>query len=90
MTAIREGVTTPSQTTGLEDDVRERIEAALHHRAAAAECDVAHINVVTTGTKVVLSGQARTREDRALAETRAWGTPGVTDVRNEIEVTECL
>ena len=72
----------------LAAEVRCRIQEALRQRATLAARDAGLIEVTTVGDDVLLRGCAHSRSDRALAETMAWGTPGVRTVTDEIEVTE--
>jgi osmotically-inducible protein OsmY len=72
----------------LATEIRRRIQEALRQRAALATRDAGLIEVTTVGDDVILRGCAYSRGDRALAETMAWGTPGVEKVRDEIEVTK--
>ncbi|MAM37735.1 BON domain-containing protein (plasmid) [Sphingobium naphthae] len=44
------------------------------------------IDVRVEGSTVYLSGAAKTPHERQVAAATAWAAPGVTDVRNEIEV----
>ncbi|MEB0059722.1 MULTISPECIES: BON domain-containing protein [unclassified Variovorax] len=63
--------------------VKSDIEAALKRRANA---DAASIAVTVNGTKVTLSGTARSWSDRELAVAAAWAAPGVYNVQDDIAV----
>jgi osmotically-inducible protein OsmY len=65
------------------DDVKEKIEQALKR---AAEREARRINVETSGTRVVLSGEVRSFAELRDAKGAAWGAPGVTEVEDHLVV----
>jgi osmotically-inducible protein OsmY len=65
-------------------DVRDKIEAAFKR---SAEIDARRISVAATGSKVVLSGQVRSWEERREAERAAWAAPGVSYVDDRLTIT---
>lgn len=65
------------------DDLKEEIEAAFKRLAAL---DATGIQIEMSGGEVVLRGTVRTWAEREEAERVAWSAPGVTAVRNEIQV----
>jgi osmotically-inducible protein OsmY len=65
------------------DLVQQKIENALRRNA---EVEASHIRVSIDGSKVTLRGQVRTWFERSVAENAAWAAPGVTEVRDELQV----
>ena len=63
--------------------VKEAIEQALKRHA---ELDAQHIQVETSGSKVILKGMVHSWFEREEAERVAWGAPGVTQVENQLTV----
>jgi osmotically-inducible protein OsmY len=74
--SIKSHVTVPA--------VREKISSAL---ARTAAFDAQRIRIEVDGGKVTLRGEVETPDDRRTVEYAAWGTPGVTQVDNRIDVT---
>jgi osmotically-inducible protein OsmY len=70
------------------EQIRERIVAALRHRAEVATEDANTIAVESAGASVTLRGRMASWSDRALAERTAWAVPGVGSVSDEIVVVE--
>jgi osmotically-inducible protein OsmY len=68
---------------GLERDVRHRIVEALHRNASL---DGAHIAVMISGSRAVLTGSVANSAQRELAERAATDAPGITEIENEILV----
>lgn len=66
------------------DDIQKRIRAAFE-RSADLEANHVVVQVEDEGA-IVLSGRVRTLPESATAETAAWSAPGVTSVRNLINV----
>lgn len=65
-----------------EPDVRP-IEAAIRRRIAShARC----VQVQVLGTHVTLSGQVNSEADRVQATHAAWGTPGVRQVHDKLQL----
>jgi osmotically-inducible protein OsmY len=58
------------------------MRAALHRSWFAPST----IEVSATGGRVTLDGTVRTPGDKWKAESTAWGSPGTTDVDNELVV----
>lgn len=65
-------------------DVKQRIEQALERQA---ELEAKNIRVTVDGNKVRLEGKVRAWHERGIAETAAWGAPGVTAVEDRIVVS---
>jgi osmotically-inducible protein OsmY len=65
------------------DLVQQKIENALRRNA---EIEASHIRVSIDGSKITLRGQVRTWFERSVAENAAWAAPGVTEVRDELQV----
>ena len=63
-------------------DVHEKIMTALHR----SWFDPAHISVSAEGGVVQLDGSVRSWHERQLAETAAWGAPGITHVQDNITI----
>ena len=64
-------------------DVAEKIKAALHR----SWFNPADITVSSAGGRVLLEGSVRSWHERQLAETAAWGAPGVTQVEDNLAIT---
>jgi osmotically-inducible protein OsmY len=64
--------------------VKTHIEAALMRHA---QLDANDIRVNVSGDRVMLSGNVPSWAEREAAERAAWGSPGVRDVENLLEVT---
>jgi osmotically-inducible protein OsmY len=64
-------------------DLRRKLAAALH-RYAQLEADGIQLQV--DGSKVTLTGKARSWRERDLIQEAAWSAPGVTAVDNRLEV----
>jgi osmotically-inducible protein OsmY len=64
-------------------EIKEKIEEALRRNARLA---AEEITVETDGSSVTLRGTVRSWAQREEAERAAWAAPGVTNVRDEIEV----
>jgi osmotically-inducible protein OsmY len=65
------------------DQVQQRIHDVL---ASICLVDAERIKVETKGTEVTLSGEVTSWHEKGLAESTAWGTPGVSTVKNHIVV----
>ena len=52
-----------------------------------AKTDARRIDVSVYEGQVTLSGSVRSRAEKDEAEFAAWGTPGVSSVENDINVT---
>ena len=63
-------------------DIHEKIMTALHR----SWFDPAHISVSVEGGVVQLDGSVRSWHERQLAETAAWGAPGITHVQDNITI----
>jgi osmotically-inducible protein OsmY len=50
--------------------------------------DASHIEVYVNNSAVTLKGLVRTYEERGLAGQAAWNTSGVSEVLNDLQVTE--
>jgi len=64
-------------------DVKQQIRSAFKRNA---NIDANHVNVRAEGHKVILSGSVQSWAEKKQAEKAAWSAPGVTNVKNEIEV----
>jgi osmotically-inducible protein OsmY len=65
------------------DVIREKIERALRRNA---ELEAARLAVDVEGGRATLRGRVKTWWERDIAEGAAWAAPGVSQVKNEIEV----
>jgi osmotically-inducible protein OsmY len=63
-------------------DIHEKIMTALHR----SWFDPAHISVSAEGGVVQLDGGVRSWYERQLAETAAWGAPGITHVQDNLTI----
>lgn len=61
--------------------VKENIKKALERRA---DIDAANIHVEAVGNKLILTGTARSWQERRAAENAAWATPGVGLVEDNL------
>jgi osmotically-inducible protein OsmY len=64
-------------------DIESRIEAAFRR---SAEIDAGNLQVETRDGQVTLRGRVRTWAEREEAERAAWAAPGVSALKDEIEV----
>ncbi|HEY5749849.1 MAG TPA: BON domain-containing protein [Chryseolinea sp.] len=74
--AIRNNAVKPAE-------VKKKIMAAFHRHATV---DAANIKVSVVGSKLTLSGNVRSWQERKDAESIVWLMPGVTHVVNELEL----
>lgn len=65
------------------NDIQRKIAAAYHR---SATIDSSSIKVSSTDGKVTLKGTVRSLAEKRDAENIAWLAPGVTSVKNKIEV----
>ena len=78
---VTDNIKIKSQVSTVE--VKDKIEDALKRRA---ELDARRIRVEAFNGKVTLSGNVHTWFEKDEAENAAWAAPGVTLVRNQINV----
>ena len=71
------------KATAQPSAVKEEIKKALMRDA---EIDAGTVNVAADGGTVTLSGRVRSWGEKDAAGKAAWNAPGVTTVRNDIEV----
>jgi osmotically-inducible protein OsmY len=71
------------EPTAPPEDLKRHVEEALAH-STGLQRD--HIKVEARDGGVVLHGRVRCLAERHEAERAAWGVPGVTDVRDELQV----
>jgi osmotically-inducible protein OsmY len=64
-------------------DVKGKITAAFHR---SAQLDADSMQVEVDGTRVTLRGKVSSWEEKKRAEQTAWSAPGITEVRNQLEV----
>jgi len=69
--------------TGVANDVKRRIEAALKR---SAEMDAQHIAVEASGGAVTLRGKVHSAVERREAARAAWAAPGVYSVQDSLTV----
>ena len=72
----------PADEQPAEPDARP-IEAAIRRRMAGP---ATRVQVHVQGAGVTLSGQVRSRAERELANHAAWGTPGVREVHDQLQL----
>jgi len=93
--AAEEALRYLSGVTGISNDillkpavqpsaVKDSIEKALKR---TAEIDADNIKVSTSGSKVTLTGNTHSWNERAEAGSAAWCAPGVTEVQNNLAVS---
>ena len=66
-------------------EVKEKIEAAFKRNAIF---DAHQINVQADGSTVTLSGSVGSWEERDGAEEAAWAAPGVSEVKNNLTISD--
>jgi osmotically-inducible protein OsmY len=64
-------------------DIRRKITSAFHRTATI---DAERITVDVSGTKVTLQGKVSSNAEKQDAENAAWSAPGITSVRNNLEL----
>jgi osmotically-inducible protein OsmY len=64
-------------------EIREKINAAFKRNYYL---NPEKINIRVDGSKVILSGEVRTLSEKQAAERGAWAAPGITQVKNDLEV----
>jgi osmotically-inducible protein OsmY len=66
----------------VSSDIKNKIVAAFIRNASI---DASKIDIVTEGSKVILSGTVNTWAEYEEAERSAWSTPGVNVIENQLE-----
>ena len=66
-------------------EIKRKIEDAFKR---SAEIDADHVQVETSGGKVILRGMVRSWGERREAVNAAWSAPGVTEVDNLLDVQQ--
>ena len=64
-------------------DIKKKINAAFHRSASV---DAANISVIVNGAEVELTGKVRSWAERKQAEAVALTMPGISEVRNRLEI----
>ena len=64
-------------------EVERKIQSAFQR---AASLDARKVHVETAGSRAILRGKVRSFAESQDAERAAWSVPGVTSVRNEVEI----
>ncbi|HEU5290164.1 MAG TPA: BON domain-containing protein [Cyclobacteriaceae bacterium] len=65
-------------------DVKKKINAAFHR---SATIDANNISVTVNGQEIELIGKVRSWAERTQAEAVALSMPGITEVKNKLEIT---
>lgn len=71
------------RTVAVPDDIKKRIEDALHR---SAELEAQNVKVSVKGDTVTLEGRVQAYFERELAERAAWTAPGVKHVVDHLLV----
>ena len=66
------------------DNIKQRINATFLRQATI---DASRIFIEVSGSKVILTGHARSFAEKEDAISAAWGAPGISDVIDKIAVT---
>lgn len=71
------------RTMPTSSDVKDRIATAIRRQA---DIDASSISVRADGSTITLDGTVKAWNERSIAERAAWSAPGVTSVKDNIEV----
>ena len=68
-----------------DDELKNKVNENLRKND---KIDPSHIEVYVNNSAVTLKGSVKTYEERGLAGQEAWNTSGVSEVLNDLQVTE--
>lgn len=68
-----------------DDELKNKVNGNLRKNE---KLDASHIEVYINNSVITLKGSVRTYEERDMAGQIAWNVPGVSEVFNDLQVTE--
>ena len=68
-----------------DDELKNKVNGNLRKND---KLDASHIEVYINNSVITLKGSVRTYEERDMAGQIAWNVPGVSEVFNDLQVTE--